>query len=60
MYWLVVGIVVLVVLGPERLPEAAQQASRVMRMVRDARASLATELRELVEPDNERRSPPEE
>ena len=58
MHWFVVGIVALLVLGPERLPEAAQHASRVMRMVRDARASLAAELHQLSEPASNQSSIP--
>jgi Tat protein translocase TatB subunit len=45
-HWLVIGVVALVVLGPERLPTAARQASRWLRRLADAREAFEDSVRE--------------
>jgi Sec-independent protein translocase protein TatA len=45
---LIVGVVALVVLGPDQLPRLAQRAGEAMREVRRVRQHLRNELRDLV------------
>ena len=46
-HWLIVGVVVLLVFGPDRLPELAKQLGRGMRELRMVREHLRDELRDL-------------
>jgi TatA/E family protein of Tat protein translocase len=39
-HWLIVGIVALLVLGPDKLPGAARQAARAYRALSEARQTL--------------------
>jgi Tat protein translocase TatB subunit len=49
----VLGIVALVVLGPNRLPQAARTLGRMLAQLRSMSASLQTEMREALHEPNE-------
>jgi sec-independent protein translocase protein TatB len=44
----IVGVVALLVLGPEQLPDAARRVGNLVRELRRARQSIGTELRDIV------------
>lgn len=48
---MVIGIVAVVVFGPDRLPEFARQAGRLVRQVRNLAQSAQTQLREELGPE---------
>jgi sec-independent protein translocase protein TatB len=48
---MVIGIVAVVVFGPERLPEFARQAGRLVRQVRNLAQTAQTQLREELGPE---------
>jgi sec-independent protein translocase protein TatB len=48
---MVIGIVAVVVFGPDRLPELARQAGRFVRQVRNLAQSAQTQLREELGPE---------
>ena len=48
---MVIGIVAVVVFGPERLPEFARQAGRLVRQVRNLAQSAQSQLREELGPE---------
>lgn len=49
----VLGVVALVVLGPNRLPQAARSLGRMLAQLRSLSASLQTEMREALHEPNE-------
>ncbi len=48
---MVIGIVAVIVFGPDRLPEFARQAGRFVRQVRNLAQSAQTQLREELGPE---------
>jgi len=46
-HWMIVGVVVLLVFGPDRLPELAKQLGKGMRELRMVQQHLRDELRDL-------------
>jgi Tat protein translocase TatB subunit len=44
----IVGVVALLVLGPEQLPDAARRVGNFVRELRRVRKSIGTELRDIV------------
>jgi Sec-independent protein translocase protein TatA len=53
MHLIVVGLVALLVLGPDRLPDAARQASRGMREFNKFRDALTTDVRKYIDLDGD-------
>jgi TatA/E family protein of Tat protein translocase len=47
LHWLIVAVVVLLVLGPDKLPDAARSAARFWREFQGVRHHLVSELRDL-------------
>lgn len=48
LHWLIVGVVALLVLGPDQLPKLARQAGHAMTEIRRVRSQLSAELRDVV------------
>ena len=48
MHWLIIGVVALLVLGPNQLPDLARRAGQFVREVRQVRHHLSSGLRDLV------------
>jgi Sec-independent protein translocase protein TatA len=48
LHWLIVGVVALLVLGPDQLPKVARQAARLHRELAQVREHLSSELRDVV------------
>jgi TatA/E family protein of Tat protein translocase len=48
LHWLIVGVVVLLVLGPDELPKLARRAGHAMTEIRRVRSHLSAELRDIV------------
>ena len=57
-HWLIIGVIVLLVLGPERLPDAGRQLARVMRVFHRARVDLLGQISEALDPEPEGQSRP--
>jgi TatA/E family protein of Tat protein translocase len=57
-HWLIVGVIALLVLGPDKLPGAARQVARGFRAFTDAREQVTKEVRGLL--DVEPAGPPAE
>ena len=49
-HWLIIAVVALLVLGPERLPEAAGKVGRAWREFQDARSSIGDQLHPTADP----------
>jgi Sec-independent protein translocase protein TatA len=45
LHWFIVGVVALLVLGPDRLPQAVRQAAKLRRRASDVRESITNEIR---------------
>jgi TatA/E family protein of Tat protein translocase len=58
LHWLIVGVVVLLVFGPDRLPELAKQLGKGMRELRMVQQHLRDELRDLAAEMNVSDPPP--
>jgi TatA/E family protein of Tat protein translocase len=48
LHWVIVGVVALLVLGPDQLPKLARQAGHAYSELRRVRAHLTSELRDAV------------
>jgi TatA/E family protein of Tat protein translocase len=48
-HWLIVAVVVLLVLGPDKLPEAARSAARAWREFQQVRGTLRDQIRNLAD-----------
>ncbi len=48
LHWLIVGVVALLVLGPEQLPKMARQAGRAYKEFAQVKEHLRAELRDVV------------
>ena len=64
-HWLIVAVVALLVLGPERLPDAARNFGRAWRAYQNARASITDQLGQALDPEAledvpDESSPPDE
>jgi len=44
LHWLIIGVVALLVLGPDRLPQAGREAAKAYRFVRDAGSAITNEI----------------
>jgi sec-independent protein translocase protein TatB len=55
---LVIGVVAMVVLGPEKLPQAMRQAGKLVAEVRRWSSVLSIELQDVVSLDTEAKPPP--
>jgi sec-independent protein translocase protein TatA len=49
-HWVIIGVVALMVLGPERLPDAARGLGRAMHAFEKAKSSIMEEIRGALEP----------
>lgn len=56
---LVIFVVALLVFGPDKLPELGRQVGRAVREVRRWQVSLREEVRDVLEPPEERGRPPQ-
>ena len=64
-HWLIIAVVALVVLGPERLPDAARKVARAWREFQDGRTSIVDQVDATADPgtsdsDADERDPPDE
>lgn len=50
-HWLIIAVVALLVLGPERLPDAARNFGRAWRAYQNARASITDQLGQALNPE---------
>jgi sec-independent protein translocase protein TatA len=48
-HWLIVVVVALLVLGPDRLPDAARRTAKALRDIERARSALVGHLRDLAD-----------
>jgi TatA/E family protein of Tat protein translocase len=48
LHWLIIGVVALLVLGPDQLPKLARQLARAYNEIARVRRHLSTELRDVV------------
>jgi sec-independent protein translocase protein TatA len=53
-HWLIVGLVALLVLGPEHIPEMARRFGQVMRGLREVESRIRDEVSGLVDQEGER------
>jgi len=49
-HWIIIGVIALMVLGPERLPEAARGLGRAMRAFENAKSSVMREISGALDP----------
>jgi sec-independent protein translocase protein TatA len=50
-HWLIIAVVALLVLGPDRLPDAAHKIGRAWREFQSVRASFTDQLSQALDPD---------
>jgi Tat protein translocase TatB subunit len=50
-HWLIIAVVALLVLGPERLPDAARKFGRAWRQYQGTRASLTDQISNALHPE---------
>ena len=58
-HWLIIAVVALLVIGPDKLPDAARRAGAAWRDVRSTYHSLLDDARRVVEPGEPADSPVE-
>jgi TatA/E family protein of Tat protein translocase len=49
LHWLIVAVVALMVLGPDKLPQAGREVARALRFVREARETITQEITQVLE-----------
>jgi TatA/E family protein of Tat protein translocase len=54
LHWFIVGVVALLVFGPDRLPQAVRDAAKLLRRISQVRESITTEIRNALD-DGEKR-----
>jgi TatA/E family protein of Tat protein translocase len=52
LHWLIIGVVALLVLGPDRLPQAGREAATAYRFIREAGSAITNELSGLLGVDD--------
>jgi TatA/E family protein of Tat protein translocase len=53
LHWLIVGLVALLVLGPEQLPRPGREVAKAVRFLQDASRTATDELGQWFEPDHD-------
>jgi Tat protein translocase TatB subunit len=56
LHWFIVGVVALLVLGPDRLPQAVREAAKFFRRASDVRESITNEIRNALDDGREDRA----
>jgi Sec-independent protein translocase protein TatA len=54
LHWFTVGVVALLVLGPDRLPQAVREAAKLLRRASAVRESITNEIRNALDDDGEK------
>ena len=49
MHWLIIAVVALLVLGPDKLPDAAQRVAKIWRDFQQVRGTLLDQVRDLAD-----------